>query len=122
MADHNELGELGEEKCAQLFLSKKYKIIERNWRFHKNEIDLIAENKNEIVFVEVKTRSKSHWGYPENFLSNSQIKRLLEAVNAYINIKKINKKVRFDVVSIIVDVKNGNSMQIEHFEDIIIPH
>ena len=65
MAKHYDLGKKGEEIAANYLAEKGYKIIARNWRFGKDEIDIIAEHDNFLVIIEVKTRSSSDYGEPE---------------------------------------------------------
>lgn len=118
MALHNELGKKGETYACEYLKSKGFKILKTNWRFHRNEIDIIAENKDCILFVEVKTRSSYDWGLPEDFLSRAQTRRLQDAVNFYIQDKDIEKEPRIDVLAL---VEIEGEYQIEHFEDVIIP-
>ena len=118
MAAHNQLGKEGED-AACLFLQKEgYTLLERNWRFGRHEIDIIADNDEFIVFVEVKTRSSSQWGNPEDFVSKTQIKRIVDAADFYLREKDISKDARFDIISIIP--KNGK-FEIEHIDDAFMP-
>ena len=55
MATHNELGALGEDIATHYLLQKNYKILDRNWRWKKKELDIIALDQQYLVFVEVKT-------------------------------------------------------------------
>lgn len=115
MAEHNELGELGEQLAVDLLLEKGYKIIERNWRYLKAEIDIIAQkDKETLVIVEVKTRSNSFIGNPEEFVTEKKIKLLVKAANEYVISRKLNVEVRFDIIAI---VKNSKYQKIEHLED-----
>ena len=114
MALHNELGKRG-EKLAEDYLRKNgYRIIECNWTFGKYEIDIIASVPGFIVFIEVKTRSSAIWGNPEDAISRTRIKRLVEAADFYIKEKDIDGAVRFDVIAI---VDNREVTEIEHIED-----
>jgi len=71
MASHNELGEKGEEIAAGHLLKNGYAILERNWRFGKEEIDIIASQDDELIIVEVKTRNSVFLANPMS-LSASQ--------------------------------------------------
>lgn len=119
MAAHNELGELGEKYAAILLEKKGFAITKKNWRSGRNEIDLIAEKKDLLVFVEVKTRTQSDWGHPEDFLGNAQIRRLQMAANHYIQLHNISKEIRFDVIAI--TYYKQEIYDITHFEDAILP-
>jgi len=114
MAQHNELGAKGETLAVDYLYNKGYRIVEKNWVCCKNEIDIIVEDEDFIVFVEVKTRSNGNWGNPEESVSRSKINRIIEASHQYLTENDIDKPARFDVISIII---NGNSTRIDHFED-----
>ena len=64
MAFHNELGQAGENAACQYLIERDYHIVERNWRCHPLEVDIIADDWGELVFVEVKTRSDDRWEDP----------------------------------------------------------
>lgn len=114
MAKHNELGEKGEQLAVDFLLKKGYNIIERNYRFQKAEVDIIAEIKDTLAIVEVKTRSSINFGNPQDFLKPKQIQRIVKAVDEYITTNGLDVEVRFDIIAI---VKAGNSFKIEHLED-----
>jgi len=114
MAQHNDLGSKGEILAENYLRNKGYSILEKNWLYKRNEIDLIASNDEFIVFVEVKTRSSGYWGNPEDSISISKIKKIVHAANLYINLYDIEKPVRFDVIAIVM---NNKFTDINHFED-----
>ncbi len=114
MATHNDLGELGEELAVEELEKNGYEIVERNWRFKKAEVDIIARKNNVLIAVEVKTRSNDYMGNPEDFVSPKKIKLLVEAVNEYVISKDLEVEVRFDIIAII---KNENKFTLEHLED-----
>jgi|SRR5574344_2744528 putative endonuclease len=118
MAEHNILGKNGENKAETYLISKGFKILERNWHSSHREIDLIAEDKGWLVFVEVKTRMSNHIAHPVEAVHGKKIHYLIQAANHFIHLKGIDLPVRFDVVSIIFD---KNTWEIEHFEDAFLP-
>ena len=118
MAQHNELGKKGEDMAVSYLEEKNFRILQRNWVFDKNEIDIIAMNTDFIVFVEVKTRSNDRWGNPEEAVSNAKIKRIVEAASCYLQESTESQPARFDVISIIL---NEESVEIEHIEDAFYP-
>lgn len=118
MAQHNELGKLGEKAVIEYLMKQGYDILEHNWYCNKNEIDIIAQNDEWIVFVEVKTRSSQQWGNPEDAISEAKIKRIVEAADNYIQINDINIPARFDIASVIID---NTECKIEYFEDAFLP-
>jgi putative endonuclease len=102
-----QLGQWGENKAAAFLIKKGYKLIDKNWRFHPNEIDIIMSDGDEIVFVEVKTRSGTSFGYPEESITDKKTESLMEACQQYIDEENIKESWRLDVVSIIGNEKNG---------------
>jgi putative endonuclease len=114
MANHNDLGTFGEELSVEFLQKNNYKIIERNWRFKKAEVDIIAQKENVLAVVEVKTRSSNYFGNPQDFVNPKKIKLLTEAINEYVISRDLDVEVRFDIIAI---TKNKNNFDIEHLED-----
>ena len=73
MAEHNELGKIGEQLAIDYLLKNGYKIRERNYRYLKAEVDIIALKENTLVAVEVKTRTSNYFGNPEDFVTKKKI-------------------------------------------------
>lgn len=115
---HTELGLRGEEIAANHLITSGYEILDRNFRFGHLEIDLIAEKKNTVVFVEVKTRSTDIYGEPYMAVSRTKQRQIIRAANSFLNSKSIDKEARFDVFSIIL---NRSEMRIEHIESAFYP-
>ncbi|MDA9551700.1 YraN family protein [Flavobacteriaceae bacterium] len=114
MARHNDLGILGEQLAVEYLIKKGYVILEKNFRFEKHEIDIIAKDKQVLIVVEVKTRSTSKFGEPQNFVKPKQISRLVNAANAFMLKNNLDEEVRFDIVAII---KTQDSFKINHIEN-----
>ncbi|VAW23069.1 FIG00930062: hypothetical protein [hydrothermal vent metagenome] len=114
MATHNELGKKGEELAVKFLQKNNYKILERNWRFKKAEVDIIAQKDTILAVVEVKTRSSDYFGNPQDFVNQKKIRLLVEAVNEYVISKDLDVEVRFDIISIL---KNKNNFDIKHLKD-----
>ena len=114
MAQNNELGEKGEQLAVDFLLKNNYKIIERNYRFQKAEVDIIAQKKDILAIVEVKTRSTADFGDPQDFVKPKQIQRLVKAVDEYVTVNDLDVEVRFDIIAI---VKEGKGFNIEHLEN-----
>jgi putative endonuclease len=114
MADHNELGKLGEELAVEYLQKNGYAILETNWTFQKAEIDIIAKKENILAVVEVKTRSSLDFGLPQDFVKPKKIQLLVKAVDAYVNEKGLDINVRFDIIAI---HKESKSFAIEHLID-----
>lgn len=114
MADHNELGKKGEQLAIAFLLKNEYKILEKNYRFQKAEVDIIAQKKDVLAVVEVKTRSTTYFGNPQDFVNPKKIKLLLSAIDNYVVEKDLDVEVRFDIIAIIHQKKET---KIEHLED-----
>ncbi|NNC49569.1 MAG: endonuclease [Flaviramulus sp.] len=114
MAQHNELGKKGEQLAVDFLLENKYEIIERNYRFDRAEVDVIAKLNNVLAIIEVKTRSSTDFGNPQDFVKPKQIKRLVKAVDEYVTVNSMDVEVRFDIIAI---VKEGKYFKIEHLEN-----
>ena len=114
MAQHNQLGKKGERLAVDFLLKKGYEIIERNYRFEKAEVDIIAKHSDTLAIVEVKTRSTSDFGNPQDFVKPKQIKNLVKAVDEYVTVNDLDVEVRFDIIAI---VKSGKDFEIEHLEN-----
>ena len=112
MADHNELGKLGEQLAGNYLFKQGYEILERNYRFDRAEIDIIAQHEEVIVIVEVKTRNNGFFGDPQSFVTSAKIKLLVKAANHYVVSNELQNEVRFDIISIL---KNKATEEIEHF-------
>ena len=118
MGQKHILGDKGETFAKDYLIEKNYLILEKNWRYLKAEIDLIAQKEGCIVFVEVKTRSSINFGSPESFVSEKQQKRIILAANEYLQKNDIQREARFDIISITIDKKKG---AIKHIEDAFYP-
>ena len=120
-AEHIAIGQIGEKMAAKLLEQKGYSILQRNWRMGHLEMDIIAANKKEIVFVEVKTRTSMFSGkMPEEAVDILKRRRMVAAANAYIKYYKEERIPRFDIVGILVN-KAGEIKQISHLENAFYP-
>ena len=118
MADHNLLGNKGENAAAEFLAAKEYRIKARNWRFGKLEIDIIAEHDNMIIFIEVKSRSGTHFEQPFEAVTKKKQKSIIKTAGAYIEKFEIKLEARFDIISI---VEQNSKLEIEHIEDAFYP-
>jgi putative endonuclease len=114
MAKHYELGRKGEQVAIDYLIKKGYDIVEKNYRFQKAEIDIIAQKNNTLVCVEVKTRSTDYFGNPQDFIDVKKIKLLVKAMDYYVIENDLDIEVRFDIIAII---NQNNQFKIEHLKD-----
>ena len=114
MAEHNDLGKLGEELAVEYLQKNGYDILETNYVFQKAEIDIIAQKENILAIVEVKTRSSLDFGLPQDFVKPKKIQLLVKAVNEYVISNNLDVEVRFDIIAV---HRDGKKFNIEHLED-----
>jgi len=113
-----ELGKIGEDyACAEL-LKKGYRLIVKNYRWQRAEIDLIMQDGSEMIFIEVKTRNSIFFGAPYQAVTRSKQKQIIKAANAFIVESDFNGDARFDVISI---VKNQNETAFQHIPNAFSP-
>lgn len=121
MAEHNELGKWGEELAAKYLEQKGYVIRDRDWRQGKLDLDIVAvaDDGETVVFVEVKARKTNAFGQPVQAVDAKKIKRLARAADSYVKSLGVSAPLRFDIVSIIGDQKEAQT--IEHIVDAFNP-
>ena len=109
------VGKKGEDIATKYLEKKGYKIIERNWHYSKNaEIDIIAEYKKEIVFIEVKTRTSSKYGTPSEAVNKIKRKHMLQTIKYYLYIRNLNDEfVRIDVIEVYI---RDNVYKVNHIK------
>lgn len=118
MAESHNFGKKGEDLAVERLKEKDYRILHCNWRTGKLEIDIIAENKDYIVFVEVKTRPDDYKEHPLSAINREKQRSMIFAADNYIKWNKIDKESRFDVITVI---KKGEDYHIDHIEDAFYP-
>jgi putative endonuclease len=118
MAESHELGQKGEELAVEHLKKGGFKILFRNWKWGKNEIDIIAENTDYIIFAEVKTRTDDYQMHPVSAITKEKQRSIIFAADGYLQKFNINKESRFDVITII---KTDNSFEVDHIESAFYP-
>lgn len=113
------LGKWGEDEAARYLVAQQYEILERNWRYSRAEIDIIARKQEQLVFVEVKYRQNSAFGQPEVFVNQRKQQLLAEAAAVYCEQNAYEGELRFDVISITGNPKT--TYRIRHLEDAFFP-
>ena len=116
--NRKSLGEWGESVAANFLQKKGYKILERNWRCARGEIDIIVDDRDVLAFVEVKTRKSRVMGTPEEGLTAKKSLKLLELAQTYMLEKNIDVDWRIDMVAIECDA-NGRLIRCDHLESIV---
>lgn len=118
MVTQREIGEIAEGLAQQHILKLGYQILETNWYFGHLELDIVARDGDELVIVEVKSRNGLRYEHPSEAVTNTKIKRIVEAADAYIQEKDIDFETRFDVITVIFI---GQKFELEHFKDAFYP-
>lgn len=120
-----ELGRQGEEVAAAFLEAKGYRVLDRNYRFEREEIDLVCFEPNptntggDIVIVEVKARSGSRFGPPEAAVDQAKQQSILRVTEAYLHERRLMPTpIRFDVVAVMFDTDEPT---VEHFENAFGP-
>lgn len=119
MAPHNEIGIQGEKLARQHLEEKGHRIIVSNWRHGRAEVDLITEFQGILVFVEVKTRSNTAYGQPDEFVGPKKEQLLAAAACAYMEQANYQGEIRFDILSVVLP--KVKSPTIKHIEDAFFP-
>ena len=119
MAEHNLIGAQGEQLACRYLEEHGFEIVERNWRYGRHEIDIIAKQGAELVFVEVKTRSTDQHGEPEEAVKKGKRGRVIKAANAYVQATGTDLRIRYDIVSIILHP--SGKPYIHHIPDAFYP-
>lgn len=115
MAEHNDFGNLAEDLAADYLTQKNYKILVRNFRYQKAEIDIVTEFEDLIVVVEVKARSYDTLIEPQEAVTKKKIKSIVLCTDFFMRERNVDKEVRFDIITVLPD--QSGKLQINHIED-----
>lgn len=116
---HNKtVGKEGEDAAVAFLKNLGYRILQRNYRVGRDEIDIIAKYKNTLVIVEVKTRATNTFSVPEDFITPHKEACLIRAADGYIHYEDWDGDTRFDLIAIYYA---GNQLQIIHIEEAFYP-
>ena len=114
---NKQLGQNGEDIAEKFLIKQGYKILERNRHFSRYcEIDIIAQDKDTLVFVEVKTRKTEICGHPLEAITKTKYKNIRTGLSLYLQENPNYKKYRIDVVSILLKPK----LEIKHLKNIYL--
>ena len=114
MGEHNEFGKMGEELAVDYLIKSGYRIVHRNYRYIKAEIDIIAQKQDMLVIVEVKARSSGHWQNIAEIITEKKIQRLVRAANHYVVSRDLDIEVRFDIITVL---EEEGGFKIDHIEN-----
>ena len=102
-------GKIGENIALKYLINNKADILETNYRIKTGEIDIIAKINEDLVFIEVKSRSNIKFGYPSESVDNKKIRKIINTAKYYILKHGLNNvPIRFDVIEIYLKDKKIN--------------
>lgn len=113
----DELGRFGEETAAHFLKEQGYRIIQRNFRCRLGEVDLIACNRDYIVFVEVKLRKSNRFGYAMEYVTAAKQRRIIKAASCWLVSNRTSLQPRFDVIEVYAPEGTGGRVSVNHIED-----
>lgn len=117
MYERHILGRKGEDEAVRYIESKGYKIIERNFMCRQGEIDIIALDRDYIVFIEIKSRTSTEYGLPSESVTKMKIKHMKKAIQYFLYKNNLeNENIRVDVIEVYV---RGKEYEINHLKQII---
>ncbi len=117
MSYQKKIGDLGEKLAKKFLIGKGYKIIQENFKVRKGEIDIIGRQGKKLVFIEVKTRTNSAFGYPEEALTYTKKQRIRRAALRYLLKTGYNDPWQVELVAIELN-QRLNRAEIRHYQDI----
>ncbi|MEO8581010.1 MAG: YraN family protein [Patescibacteria group bacterium] len=106
-----QLGKAGEQRAIEFLLHKGYSILDTNFSMKFGEIDIIAQDRDEIVFVEVKTRTESYGIHPSEAVDSRKLERIFQTGAYYLQWHNLNADYRCDIITLLPET-------IEHFENV----
>jgi len=117
--DRQEVGKLGEKEARKFLKKRGYRIRETGFRCRHGEIDIVAQRKDWLVFVEVRTKSNLDFGTPEESITQAKKKKLISLALTYTSTHQdLPPLWRIDVVAVELDDK-GKTRRIEHIENAV---
>jgi putative endonuclease len=102
MAAHHDFGKAGEQMAAEWLEQRGFRLITRNWKFARYEVDIIASRQKVLHFIEVKSRHDDQFGKPEDWVDRKKGSHLLTAGEAFLNKYPGWKQVQYDILSILL--------------------
>ncbi len=118
MIDRREIGAWGEKLAADFLVSRDYEIIDRHFQTRLGEIDLIARQAGQIIFVEVKTRTNNNFGLPEEAIDQRKKMKLIETARWYLA-RRSGEAENYRIDSIAVEIDRGQKkIRIRHSKNI----
>ena len=118
MAQHNEFGQISEDRAAAYLMARGYTIRDRNWRFGHKELDIVAQKNDTLAIIEVKARRSDRYGDAIDAVTDDKMRKIVQAADVYVRYHRINLNVRFDIIAI---TGEPGQQTIEHIEGAFSP-
>ena len=120
MAQHNNLGKVGEHEAVEFLIKQGFTIRETNWRMNKMEIDIIAQGPGTLLhIVEVKTRSSDQYFDPMRSITRAKKQHMINSANAYIHYYQLQCEIQYDVIILIGSKGNW---KLEYYPNLFTPY
>ncbi len=117
MAEHNETGKHGEDLAVEFLIANGFAIFDRNYNYHRDEIDIVAYRRDVIHFVEVRTRKYPGLLIPEEIIDRPKLMKIARCAGFYLRERQlITVPTVFDLLA--VNLYNPEHPVFRHFEDI----
>jgi putative endonuclease len=118
MAQHINTGKTGECLAAEWLVHNGFTVIQRNWRHHRYEVDIIAGRRSILHFIEVKTRRSLTYGHPEESVSKKKLEHVMEGAAGWLHRWPAFRRVQYDVLAITLPKKASPEFML--FEDVYL--
>jgi putative endonuclease len=119
MSIQQDHGKWGEQHAVEFLNQHGLIVLHQNWRYKKAEIDIIAKENDILVFVEVKTRSSTQFGTPEEKVNKRKQQLIIDAAMSFMRSEGYEDEIRFDIISVLGSP--DRKPEISHFRDAWFP-
>lgn len=114
-----ELGRYGEDAAIRYLLERGYELVERNFHTRYGELDLVMRHGRELVFVEVKARSNTRYGRPEDAITTQKLRRIRKNIYLYLQQRSPRfAALRIDVIAIDLEPDSYRVVDIRHYQNV----
>ncbi len=114
--DRAGLGRIGEDAACEYLAERGFEVLQRNWRSRSGEIDVVARCGGTVVFAEIKSRTGTAFGEPEESVTPRKAGRIRMLASEYLAGSEVHGEVRFDVIAVMLD-RSGRVLEIRHVPD-----
>ncbi len=120
LSSNMETGLRAEEAAARFLLSEGFRLLHRNWRSGRYELDIVAERDGVLHIVEVKCRRDGGLTMPEEAMTRAKFRSLFRAAEQYIALYGLDMDTQFDLISVLYDA--GGGYRLQYIPEVMTPH